>query len=87
LGSLGEVNRGIRDPAEKVDLLGEVNGSIRGLAEKVDPADNSTTWQFVCECGETDCTERVGLSLERYDSLKRDDVAVLARGHQIVRST
>ncbi|HEV8461354.1 MAG TPA: hypothetical protein VGQ38_11660 [Gaiellaceae bacterium] len=79
---LGEVNGSIGDLAEKVDLLGEVNGSIRALAEKVDPEDDSPTWQFVCECGETDCTERVGLSLARYDSLKRDDVAVLARGHR-----
>jgi hypothetical protein len=68
------------------ELLGEVNRSIRDLAEKVDPEDDSTTWQFVCECGETDCTERVGLSLARYDSLKDDDVAVLAHGHRIERS-
>lgn len=82
---LGEVNGSIDDRAEKVDLLGEVNGSIRALAGKVDPEDDSTTWQFVCECGETDCTERIGLSLARYDSLKRDSVAVLAPGHRLER--
>ena len=67
-------------------LLGEVNRSIRGLAAKVDPQDDSTTWEFVCECGAEECTERVGLSLARYDSLKDGEVAVLAPGHGLERS-
>jgi hypothetical protein len=60
--------------------LGEVNRSIRDLAAKVDPHDSST-WEFVCECGEDDCIERVGLPLARYDELKHADIALLAPGH------
>lgn len=62
------------------DLLGEVNRKIRDLAAKVDP-DDSSSWEFVCECGENGCTERVGLPLARYDQLKHADEVLLARGH------
>jgi hypothetical protein len=62
------------------ELLEEVNRSIRDLAAKVDPTDSST-WEFVCECGEEGCTERVGLALARYDELRHADVALLAPGH------
>jgi hypothetical protein len=65
--------------------LGEVNRSIRGLAAKVDP-DDSSAWEFVCECGEEGCIERVGLPLAVYDDLKNSDVVLLAPGHQLRRS-
>ena len=62
------------------ELLGEVNRSIRDLAAKVDPQDSSS-WEFVCECGDAGCTERVSLALDRYDELKTADVALTAPGH------
>ena len=62
------------------EALEEVNRNIRGLAAKVDPVDSSA-WEFVCECGEEECTERVGLPLARYDELKHADGALLAPGH------
>jgi hypothetical protein len=62
------------------ELLGEVNQKIRDLAANVDPKDDSS-WEFVCECGEAECTERVGLPLARYDELKLADDALLAPGH------
>ena len=64
--------------------LGEVNRSIRDLAAKVDPRDSSS-WEFVCECGGEDCSERVSLPLERYDELRDADVALLAPGHPVDR--
>ena len=67
------------------ELLGEVNRSIRDLAATVDPQDSST-WEFVCECGEQGCTERLGLALALYDDLKNADVALLAPGHPLRRS-
>jgi hypothetical protein len=67
------------------ELLGEVNRSIRDLATKVDP-DDSSSWEFVCECGEDGCTERVGLPLAGYDELKHADVALLAPGHRPTRA-
>jgi hypothetical protein len=62
------------------DLLGEVNRNIRDLAAAVDPGEGSS-WEFVCECGDEDCSERVGLRLADYDELRRCDVALLAPGH------
>ena len=66
------------------DLLGEVNCSIRALAESIDPYDSSA-WQFLCECGEQGCDERVRVTLARYDALKDADGAVIAPGHQLQR--
>ena len=60
--------------------LGKVNRSIRDLAAKVDPHDSSS-WEFVCECGEEGCTERVSLALDRYDELRNAEVTLLAPGH------
>jgi len=68
-----------------VGRLGDVNRTIRDLAAKVDPHDSSA-WEFVCECGEEGCTERVGLPLARYDELRDGDGALLAPGHQPRRS-
>jgi hypothetical protein len=65
--------------------LGEVNRTIRDLAAGVDPHDSSS-WEFVCECGEEGCSERVGLPLARYDELKLADLALLAPGHPLRRS-
>jgi hypothetical protein len=67
------------------NLLGEVNDRIRALAARVDPHDVSK-WEFVCECGERGCTERVGLPLDRYDELKSADATLLAPGHALARS-
>jgi hypothetical protein len=65
--------------------LGAVNRTIRDLAIRVDPQDSSA-WEFVCECGEEGCTGRVGLPLAVFDALKNADVEVLAPGHQLRRS-
>jgi hypothetical protein len=67
------------------ELLGEVNRRIRDLAAEVDPQDVSR-WEFMCECGEGGCTERVGLPLARYDELKNADGALFAPGHPLSRS-
>ena len=65
--------------------LEAVNRNIRDLAGRVDPNDSSA-WEFVCECGEAGCTERFGLALAQYDELKNADVVLLAPGHQLRRT-
>jgi hypothetical protein len=60
--------------------LEDVNRSIRDLAAKVDPEDSSS-WEFVCECGGDGCTERLSLALARYDELRNADVALVVPGH------
>jgi hypothetical protein len=67
------------------NLRDDVNRNIRLLATEVDP-DDSSNWEFICECGDPDCTERVDLPLARYDELKHAEVALLAPGHPLRRS-
>jgi hypothetical protein len=67
------------------ELLGEVNRSIRELADRVDPQDSSA-WEFVCECGEEGCSERVSLALACYDELRDTEAVLLAPGHPHCRS-
>lgn len=64
------------------ELLREVNRSIRDLAAMVDQNDASA-WEFVCECGEEGCTERLSLPLSRYDELDDAGAALLAPGHPL----
>ena len=73
-GPLEEVNRKIRDLADKVDPHDSTAW------------DHSSAWEFVCECGREGCTERVGLPLARYDELKHGGTALLAPGHPVRRS-
>jgi hypothetical protein len=65
--------------------LRQVNQRIRDLAADLASHDVSD-WEFVCECGDRTCTERVGLALALYDDLKDADVALLAPGHPLRRS-
>ena len=64
------------------ELLGEVNRYIRDLAAKTDPH-NDSIWQFVCECGQASCHERVLLQLAQFDALETADEAVIAPGHHL----
>ena len=63
----------------------EVNRNIRDLAAKLDPGDVEL-WEFICECGEDGCTERVNLPLARYDELREAEDALIAPGHARERS-
>jgi hypothetical protein len=72
---------------EPSELLVEVNESIRELAARSGRAD-SLEWEFVCECGDDQCDERVSLSLEAYDALRRGGRPALAPPHlDMARST
>jgi hypothetical protein len=45
-------------------LYGRVNDSIRGIASE-GPADE--TWEFMCECSDVKCREKVVLTLTEFD--------------------
>ena len=39
---------------------------------------------FVCECGSSECTQPIELTVEEYGDVRRDPMAfVVARGHEI----
>ncbi len=61
-------------------LMQNVNSEVRALAERVDRF-GDWQWPFLCECGDAACDEPVVVSVQLFDDLKRDDVALLANGH------
>lgn len=58
----------------------EVNEAIARTAERYD-ADGA---EFVCECGDPDCAERVHASLTEYETVRADGTQFLvAHGHVV----
>ena len=79
------------DPEDRLDprqerigrneaLFREVNERLKGLNEAFDPfVDNA---EFLCECGDPQCMERISLSLADYERIRQDPTAfVLRPGH------
>lgn len=71
------------DEAEKIakteSLFREVNERIAENAERFD----SGATEFVCECADPSCTERVDVTLEQYESVRSDGATfLLANGHE-----
>jgi hypothetical protein len=63
---------------DKQRLTREVNDRIYEVLIK----DGSEDGDFLCECGDGDCTEAIQLTLREYAALRaRQDGAVLARLH------
>ena len=69
---------------ELPDLLAEVNARISEYAASADVG--GVTWEFVCECGETDCALAVPLTADVYDELRALNLALLAPGHPRTRA-
>src|SRR5439155_21655956 len=68
------------------DLTAEVNARVRELANGRLAEWGGCEWEFLCECGDADCTELVTLSLYEFESRKRWGEAVLAPGHRQARA-
>jgi hypothetical protein len=71
------------EEAEKIarteSLFREVNERIAETAERFD----SEATEFVCECADPSCTERVDVTLARYESVRADGATFLvASGHE-----
>ena len=60
--------------AENEALFREVNERVNDLAQGVDPG---TTYQYLCECANSDCTYRVGLDPSAYESVRSDPAQFL----------
>ncbi len=63
-------------------LYREINQSINGIAAARPPYE--ATWDFVCECGHTECNEAIPLSHQAYERVRQHPARffVLA-GHEI----
>ena len=62
------------------DVVAEVNARIREIAER--SAARTDDWDFMCECGDRACQERVTLSVAAYEELQKRREPVLAAAHR-----
>lgn len=72
-----------KDPVLKTFLLTEVNHHIGDLATDADWGGGAAEWEFFCECGRSDCSEQVELTLDAYVALADGGKPVLAPGHRL----
>ena len=64
-------------------LFREVNEQIRSLDHE--PREEDGTIAVICECSDTDCTERLVLLLSEYEHVRSDALLyVVARGHELL---
>lgn len=77
-----------RTPARERALFREVNERIREVVENMDRVagpvvDPSSRAEFICECSNPDCTDRVELSLDEYKEFRSSPVLfVIKPGHE-----
>jgi hypothetical protein len=59
-------------------LFRSVNDGIKEAADRFD----STSAEFVCECGDPNCTDRIEVPLEEYDEVRDEPTRfVVGPGH------
>jgi hypothetical protein len=60
----------------------ELNERIHGIADEQGRDDHA--YEFICECADTRCVQRLTLTLEEYEGIRADGARfVLAQGHEI----
>ncbi len=65
--------------AKNESFFRQVNERIKDVA---DGFEGGQTYEFLCECSNPSCTERIELSSEEYERVRADGARfVLARGH------
>ena len=65
--------------ARTESLFREVNERIAESADRLDAADA----EFVCECADSTCTERVAATLDEYEEIRADArTFLLVPGHE-----
>ncbi len=63
-------------------LFRQVNERLRGLSQGFSVVLDKG--EFVCECGDLTCNERISMTLEEYESLRSDPTLfAVIRGHEV----
>jgi hypothetical protein len=63
-------------------LFREVNEKLRGLNESFSIILEKA--EFVCECADVTCTERVSITLEQYEQVRSDPRRfIIRKGHDV----
>ena len=67
--------------AKNESFFRQVNERIKEVADGLEGA---RTYEFLCECSDPGCTERIELTREEYESVRAKPARfVLARGHTV----
>jgi hypothetical protein len=68
-------------------IFREINERTRSLQERFGPDDPTTSYEeFLCECGDQMCVERVKLTVPEYESIRAESTQFVVRpGHSIPR--
>jgi hypothetical protein len=68
-------------------IFREINERTRSLQERFGPDDPTTAYEeFLCECGDQLCVERVKLTVPEYESIRGDGKQFVVRpGHSVSR--
>jgi hypothetical protein len=63
-------------------LFREINERLKEMQETFDVLEDTS--EFVCECGNVECTDRIELSLPEYEALRGDPTTfAVVSGHQV----
>jgi formate-nitrite transporter family protein len=68
-GEVGEVERRQLQVAANESVFRQINESLEGLNQML--GELVPVGDFVCECGDTGCTQRIGLTIAEYEHLRR----------------
>jgi hypothetical protein len=79
---------GVGDPgAEGRELAAvELNAAILRAALRLDVPEEECEWDFKCECGASDCSVMVSMTLVEFDRLHAMEELILADGHTVTRA-
>jgi hypothetical protein len=66
-------------------IFREINERTRSLQERFGPEDPTTAYEeFLCECGDQLCVERVKLTVSEYESVREEATQFVVRpGHSV----
>jgi hypothetical protein len=86
-GHNGGVNPSEERLARNEAIFREINERTRSLQQRFGPEDPTTSYEeFLCECGDQLCVERVKLTVEEYEGIRADSTQFVVRpGHSIQR--
>ena len=71
--------------AKNEALFRDVNERVRAIDDRLsDPAeDESRLWDFLCECGNASCIERISMTNAEYEEVRSDPALfALVPGHE-----
>jgi hypothetical protein len=70
--------------AENEALFRDLNEEVEAVAHSFSGGGESRAFEFLCECGDATCAQRIPVTLDAYESVRSSPVAfVVVPGHEI----